>query len=199
MILRESEPTRLLDVPVISPKTSVETLQRWAGEHWRIGGRKGVTQNIIENVRELRIVNEYELNTVLLSIRYFKPNSLYTGEDAIAVDSARLIGGLGALANWPMHAPQMVYLSARCVGAMEERGDEPKALKIKISKGAINYAKEYLPSPDLYIEILDFLSQPRNRTGRTSKGFIEKAISLLGEGNVEVAHRLMNESFTRFR
>ena len=190
MILKEPEPTRFLGAPRISEKTSSEQLMMWNREHWLIDGRKGVTDNIIQNVRELCIVDEFELNTVLQSIRYFKPTSLYTGKDAIAADSAPLIGRLGALANWPMHAPQMVYLSARCVGDMEESGDEPKTLKKKINKGAINYAKEQLPSPVLYIEILDFLLSNSER-----RFLFRDLVTLLREGNVEGAHRLM-ESWT---
>ena len=150
-----------------------------------------MAENIVENVRELGILSELELNTVLQSIRYYKPTSVYTGEDAIAVDSAPMIGRLGVLANWPMHAPQMVYLSARCLGAMEGSGDEPKALKIKMSRGAINYAKEYLPYPRLYIEILDFLLMNSER-----RYLSKDLVSLLGKGDVEEAHRLMKKSRT---
>ena len=177
---------------IISQKTSAETLQGWARGHWLIKGRTGVAEDIVENVRELRIVSEFELNTVLQSIRYYKPTSVYTGEDALAVDSAPMIGRLGVLANWPMHAPQMVYLSARCVGAMEGSDDEPKALKIKMIKGAVNYAKEHLPSHGLYIEILDFLLLNNSKRRYLSKDLV----SLLGKGDVEEAHRLMKKSRT---
>ncbi len=187
MISREGEPTRFLDIPRISQKTSAETLQRWDKEGWLIEGRNGVAKDIVKNVRELRIVSEPELNGILESIRYYKPSSIYTGEDAIAVDSAPIIGRLGALANWPMHAPQMVYLSARCVGAMEGSGDEPEALRRKMRTGAINYAKEHLPSPGLYIEILDFLLRNNKR-----RFLFRDLVPLLREGNVEGAHGLVN-------
>lgn len=176
----------------ISPKTSAATLQRWARERWRSEDRKGVAKDIVGNVRELSIVSEPELNRVLQSIHYFSQFNQCRksfGQDAIAVNSARTIGGLGALANWPMHAPQMVYLSIKCLIDMAGSGDELEALKRKMREGALDYGDEHLPSPYLYIEILDFLSQPRNGTGKTNiQGFVKDLASLLGAGNVDGVH-----------
>jgi len=176
----------------ISQKTPVETLQRWVGERWRSEGRKRVAHDIVGNVRELRIVSEPELSTVLQSIRHFSQfnqGTKFVGENAIAVNSARTIGGLGATANWPMHAPQMVYLSIKCLIDMAGSGSELETLKSKMREGAIDYIDEHLPSPDLYFDILDFLSQPRHGTGKINmQGVVRDLVFLLGAGNIEGAH-----------
>lgn len=185
MTTKEPEPTRFLDVPRISEKTSVETLQGWATKHWPNEGRERVAENIVKNLKELGIVSDPDLNRILASIRYSQ-YGIYIGEPAIVKGKAPLIGGVAASASWPMHAPQMVYLSARCVVEMAGSGGELEDLKIKIREGTLDYVDEHLPSPGLYIEILDFLLRNSKR-----RSLFRNLVSLLREGNVEGAHKLM--------
>jgi len=184
MTPKESEQMRF-ELPVISPKTSSEQLKIWSNERWLSNGRKGVAADIVKNAKELLVGNNTDWELVLSSIRNQQLTSLQLGEDAIAVDDARAIGGLGAAAEWPMHHPPMVYLSGGILVARVKESKEFEDFRSNMRNAATSYGHKTLPDADLYMEVLDFLlAAMRNRRHRA---IIKKVVSLLANEDIEGA------------
>ena len=190
MIPKESKLTRF-ELPLISLKTSSEQLQRFASDRWPSDARKFVAKDIIQNGKELLARYNINWDLVLSNIRVMQVNTLRVGVDAIAVNGARMIGGLAVVMNSPMYAPPIVYLSGgllvnKLVNNVRN-SEEFEDFKEKMEHSSVFYGQNtLLPPADLHMEILNFLLRIKDRTNNWH--FIKRLASLLKEGRVEDAH-----------
>jgi len=190
MISKDFEQRMILEVPLISPKIPNSRLEEFSRQRWLSDDAKAVAKDIVQNAKELLIGGNTDWELVLGSIRAQKLNIVQFGEAAIAADSARTIGALAVYAGWSMHDPPIVYLSGRLIADRVKNGENLGDFKNRMLEAAINYGNKVLPHADFYIEILDFLLQPKDRG---KYGFIiRKVAPLLREGNIEGAYNMIN-------
>ena len=188
MTLEEHEPTRFLDLPRISDKkTSNATLKEWSSDRWKSGTSRYVALDIINNGKELLLGINVDWGLVLNSIRVVREynGSVQFGQDAIAANGARLIGGLAARAGWSMHDPQSVYLSGKYLA--DVAGSELEDFKTTMTERVIFYGEKTLPEAELSMKILDLLLQHRDKRKHTK--LVERTADLLRNGNIQGAYK----------
>lgn len=190
MIPREGDPTRILDVPYISVKTSREQVQQYSELRWRNDGRSRIAADIIKNGEELLVESNIDWELVLGSIRREQLGSASYGKAAIAIYDAHLIGALAARGGWATHDPPIVYISGKCLA--ERVSDKLESFKSTMLRAAVMYGHKTLPHADLYIETLDFLLGVENRARH--RKIINNLGVLLGSGDIEGAYEIMQES-----
>jgi len=192
MNLREIDP-RNSDLPLISPKTSIGQLEIWSKQGWKSDGKRSVASDMVNNCRELLAGRESveNVDAALGSIAY---NSLGMGNPqkgwtALAQACGSVIGGLAVGGKWNMHSPEPVYLSAVCFTSKLD-SSKWEDFKEELLEVAASYGKKTLPNPELYIKILDFLLESRNRD-KNRRYLIVGMTSLLKDKGVQGAYDLM--------
>jgi hypothetical protein len=190
MIPKEPEPTRSLDVPRISEKTSNAALKKWSTEYWESGRRRRVELDIIDNGKELLLGSSVDWSLVLGSISVVQEGGyggyMQVGEAAIAVNGARFIGGLVAHAGWSMHDPQSVYLSGKYLAHIAKLED----FKNVMTLASVSYGRKTLPEAELLMKTLDLLLENPNIRRRSN--LLTKTIVLLHDGNIQDAYKIVS-------
>lgn len=181
--MREGEPTRFLDVPQISTKTSNALLQEWVKQHWTSDYRKYVALDIVNNGKELLLGSTVDWELVLSKTRAQKIDTVVFGEQAIAANGARFIGGLAARAGWSMHDPAIVYLSGKCLAHIA--GSKLEDFKTTMTRAAVSYGQKTLPDAELLMKTLDLLFERRDRN---HSNLVTRIANLLRDGKIQEAH-----------
>ena len=189
MILEEGEPTRFLDVPRISKKTLHEQLKGFSDLRWSSSDSMNrVSENIIDNAKELLAGSNIDWELVLSSIRMEKLGIVRTGGAAIAAYGARFVGGLAGRAGWSMHDPQSVYLSGKYLGHIA--GGKLEDFKMTMTLASVSYAEKTLPQAELLMKTLDFLLE--HRGGRERASLVTKTYDSLGNGDIQGAYNIVS-------
>mgnify|MGYP001585342565 FL=1 len=191
MIPKEIEPPMDLVVFEISEKTPIDRLETWSSQRWPSSGTKIVAEDIVNNAAELTMASDKEIDfeLVLRNIKVYRHGSgVYSGRRAIAVHSARTIGGIAVALGLSMHDPPLVVLSGIYFSESESVKNNSslndfRKIMIEVTEG---YARDTLPSPDLYMKILRslFIEKTQNTKRRTGQ--------LLQTGNIEEVYNMIN-------
>lgn len=189
MIPKEPEPTRFLELPQISEKTSSKQLVIWSKQRWPSDARNRVAADIVKNGKELLAESNIDWKLVLGNIRIVQLDSPYYGEAAIAKRDAPLIGALAVSGSMAMHDPSIVYLSVKLLANRVKTGEEFEDFKRSLRKSAVDYGQKVLSLADRHMESLDFLLEVENRG--MHRDIINKILSLLGHGDIDDAHKIV--------
>ena len=188
MTLKEPEPTRFL-VPWISKKTLHEQLKGFSDLRWSSSDSiNRVSENIIDNAKELLAGSNIDWELVLSSIRMEKLGIVRIGKAAIAANGARFIGGLAARTGWSMHDPQIVYLCGKYLGDIA--GSKLEDFKTTMTQTAISYGQKTLPEAELLMKILDLLLEHPDIRKRA--GLVTKTYDSLGNGDIQGAYNIVS-------
>ncbi len=185
--MNKLEQETTLELPLISKKTSNEMLKKWSSQCWPSEGRKYITQDIVNNGKELLFGHNVNWIAALSSISETQhETTIRLGEKAIAVNGSRFIGGFAASVGWSMDDPESVYLSGKYLANMAKLED----FKSKMSEVAVAYGIKSLgENSGLYIEILDFLLELQKEKNRDES--IKNIKGSLGDRDVQKSYRMM--------
>jgi hypothetical protein len=190
MIPIEGEPTRFLDVPLISQKTSNAVLRIWSTDRWKSDTSSYVASHIINNGKELLLGSNVNWDLVLDSIRvvggYNNRGGVQSGVDAIAVNGARFIGGLAARAGWSMHDPPTVYLSGKYLAHIANLED----FKTTMTNRAVSYGQKTIPEAELLMKTLDLLLE--HPEIRKHSSHLTRMYNLLNNGDIQGAYSIVS-------
>ena len=186
---KESESTEF-QMPVISPKTLNETLNEWSNEvhPWPSEGRNRVAADVIQNGKELSPNSDWGLVLDSIKVAQGYNNSVKLGQDAIAVNGARLIGGLAARAGWSMHYPGSVYLSGKYL--VHIAGSKLEDFKTTMTKRAVSYGQKTLPEAELLMKTLDLLLEHQGR--KNHNRLVTRIAALFRNGDIQGAYTMVS-------
>ncbi len=175
-----------LEIPNISEKTSIKILQDWSHQRWPSDAKMHVAADMVKNCQELLAKKNIDWKLVLRNIR-IENFGLQFGESAIANSEAHIVGPLAAQVDWPMHRPEIVYLSGKCIASrVSEKLEDFKKTMLET---AIVYGQKTIPNANLCMEVLDYILEIPNRN--KERHTIKQLYALLREGNTEGAYKTM--------
>lgn len=187
MIPKEIEPSMDLAVFEISEKTRYQQLQEWSSNRWPYEGRKMVARDIVNNVAELTRDKEINFEFVLKKIKVYRSGSgVYYGESAIAINTARTIGGIAVALGCSMDDPRLVVISGMCLSEGVKNESSLEDFRNIMTEATESYGREMLPSPDLYMEILRSLLMEKIQNTKIKVG------KLLQDGKIEKVYNMIN-------
>lgn len=171
-----------LQLPQISDKTLATQLRDWSKGGWRSEKKNVIAMDILNNCRELLGVEGKGIDweEVLDNTRVERIGGMAVGLGALAAHS-NVIGAVAASAEWNMHDPEVVYMSAKFFARIIIKEKFRKSME----DASDAYGQKTLGEDAQYwMKILDFLSKPGQVDNRTLRRDI---IALLKEEKVQEA------------
>ena len=189
MTPKELGPAMNLSRPQISKKTPIDQLITWSSQRWPSSATEVVARDIVNNAAELIMARDkgIDFEFVLRNIKVDRHGSgVYFGRSAIAVNSARTIGGIAVALGLPMHDPPLVVVSGIYFSESVKNNSSLNDFRKIMIEVTEDYARDTLPSPDLYMKILRslFIEKTQNTKRRTGQ--------LLQRGNIEEVYNMIN-------